>query len=62
MSLSRKLLESLGLEADKVSTIIEAHAETVEALKAQIATYKTDAEQKAATEAELITAKRNSRS
>lgn len=44
MSLSRKLLESMGLDADKVSTIIENHVETVDALKAQIATYKSDAE------------------
>lgn len=44
MSLSRKLLESMGLDADKVSTIIENHVETVDALKAQIASYKSDAE------------------
>lgn len=44
MSLTRKLLESMGLETDKVSTIIEAHAETVDALKAKIEDYKADAE------------------
>lgn len=44
MSLSRKLLESMGLESDKVTTIIEAHAETVEGLKNQIETYKADAQ------------------
>lgn len=44
MSLSRKLLESLGLEADKVSTIIEAHAETVDSLKNQIEKFRSDAE------------------
>ena len=44
MSLSRKLLESMGLDSDKVSTIIENHVETVDALKAQIATFKADAE------------------
>lgn len=42
MSLSRKLLESMGLEADKVSTIIEAHAETVDSLKAQIQEAKNN--------------------
>lgn len=56
MSLSRKLLESLGLESDKVSTIIEAHAETVDALKSQIETYKADAEKYEATKKELNTA------
>lgn len=40
MALSRKLLESMGLEADKVASIIEAHSETVDALKEQITTYK----------------------
>lgn len=44
MSLTRKLLESLGLESDKVSTIIEAHAETVDSLKSQIEKYKGEAE------------------
>lgn len=44
MSLTRKLLESMGLESDKVSTIIEAHAETVDALKAKIEEYKINAE------------------
>lgn len=53
MSLSRKLLESMGLEADKVSTIIEAHAETVDSLKNQIADYKIKAEKYDATQAEL---------
>lgn len=56
MSLTRKLLESLGLEADKVSTIIEAHAETVDALKTQIETFKADSEQLAKTQKELKTA------
>lgn len=56
MSLSRKLLESLGLESDKVSTIIEAHAETVDALKGQIETYKADAEQLATVKKELTVA------
>lgn len=53
MSLSRKLLESMGLEADKVSTIIEAHAETVDSLKSQISEYKEKAERYDATNAEL---------
>lgn len=44
MSLTRKLLESLGIDEDKVAIIIGAHAETVDALKGQIENYKGDAE------------------
>lgn len=57
MSLSRKLLESLGIESDKISTIIEAHAETVDGLKEQIATYKGDAEKYKGASAELESVK-----
>lgn len=53
MSLTRKLLESLGLESDKISTIIEAHAETVDALKEKAEKYKADAEKAATFEAEI---------
>ena len=53
MALSRKLLESLGLESAKVETIIEAHGETVSALKAQIEQYKGDAEKFTATQTQL---------
>lgn len=56
MALTRKLLESLGIESDKVSTIIDAHAETVDALKGQIETFKADAEKLKAVEKELATA------
>lgn len=44
MALTRRLLESMGLESEKISTIIESHAETVEGLKAEIDKYKADAE------------------
>lgn len=44
MSLTRKLLESMKLEADQIATIIEAHAETVDALKAKIKDSEVDAE------------------
>ena len=57
MALTRKLLESLGLEADKVATIIEAHAETVDALKEQISTFKDDASKLADVQKELDTTK-----
>lgn len=53
MSLSRKLLESLGLESDKVSTIIEAHAETVDGLKKEIEKYKASNEALESTTKEL---------
>jgi len=51
MSLTRKLLSALGIEPDKQEQIIDAHSETVSALKEQIAEaektaagYKADAE------------------
>ena len=37
MALTRKLLSSMGIEADKIDQIIEAHTETVSGLKQQIA-------------------------
>lgn len=43
--LTRNFLSGMGLTADQVSAIIEAHAETVEALKGQRDEYKTKAEQ-----------------
>jgi hypothetical protein len=45
MALTRKLLAALGIEADKVDQIIEAHAETVEGLKSERDGYKAKAEQ-----------------
>ena len=44
MALTRKLLKSLNLTDEQVDAIIEAHGETVEALKAERDNYKTDAE------------------
>lgn len=44
MALSRKFLSALGIEADKVDEIIEAHTTTVNALKEERDKYKTDAE------------------
>lgn len=44
MSLSRKMLKAMGIEEDKIEQIIEAHAETVDALKEDVKTYKADAE------------------
>lgn len=45
MSLTRKLLTAMGIEAEKVDEIINAHSETVEALKKERDAAKEDAEQ-----------------
>lgn len=44
MALTRKFLSALGIDADKIDEIIDAHAETVNALKEQRDQYKKDAE------------------
>ena len=44
MSLTRKLLKGMGLTDEQVDTIIEAHTDTVDGLKADISKYKGDAE------------------
>ena len=44
MALSRKLLKGMGLTDEQVDTIIEAHTDTVDGLKADLSKYKTDAE------------------
>lgn len=44
MALTRKFLSALGIEAEKIDEIINAHAETVDALKVERDKYKTNAE------------------
>lgn len=44
MAFSRKFLQALGIEADKVDEIITAHVEVVDALKAERDAYKADAD------------------
>ena len=44
MSLTRRMLKAMGIESDAIDQIIEAHTETVDALKEQRDAYKTDAE------------------
>lgn len=44
MSLTRKMLSAMGIEADKIDQIIEAHAETVNGLKTEIETQKEKAD------------------
>lgn len=53
MALTRKFLEGLGIDADKVPSIIEAHAETVDGLKTQIDQLKGDSTKLASVQAEL---------
>lgn len=44
MALTRKYLAAMNIDADKVEQIIEAHTETVDALKKERDQYKADAE------------------
>lgn len=44
MALTRKMLKAMGIDDDKIDQIIEAHSETVDALKEQRDQYKADAE------------------
>lgn len=45
MALTRKLLKGMGLTEEQVDTIIEAHTDTVDGMKADLSKYKSDAEQ-----------------
>ena len=53
MALSRKLLKGMGLTDEQVDTIIEAHTDTVDSLKADVSKYKTDAEKLSEVQKEL---------
>lgn len=44
MSLTRRFLNSMGIDAEKIDEIISAHSETVSALKEERDKYKTEAE------------------
>lgn len=44
MAMTRKFLKALGIEDDKIDQIIEAHTDTISALKDERDTYKADAE------------------
>lgn len=44
MGITRKMLKGMGLTEEQVDTIIEAHTETVDSLKADVTRYKADAE------------------
>lgn len=53
MALTRKFLSALGIEADKIDEIINAHSETVNGLKEQAEQYKEDADKLASVQKEL---------
>lgn len=53
MALTRKFLSALGIEADKVDEIIEAHTDTVNGLKAERDKYKEEAEKLPSIQKEL---------
>lgn len=57
MSLTRKMLKAMGIEDEKIDQIIEAHGETVDALKEQRDEYKQSAEKLAGVQKELDKAK-----
>ena len=57
MSLTRRMLKAMGIEEEKIEQIIEAHTETVSALKDERDSYKEDAEKLADVQKELNTAK-----
>lgn len=53
MALTRKLLKGMGLTDEQVDTIIEAHTDTVDGLKADVNRYKADAEKLPSVQNEL---------
>ena len=53
MALKRSDLSALGIDAEKIETIIKLHSESISALKDEIDKYKKDAERTAAAEKEL---------
>lgn len=59
MALTRRMLSAMGIEAEKVDEIINAHAETVTGLKEEIDKYKADALRVESMEKELDALKKN---
>ena len=62
MALTRKMLKAMGIEDEKIDQIIEAHTETVDALKEKAKTYEEKAGQLEAVEKELDGYKANASS
>lgn len=59
MSFTRKFLAGIGIEADKIEAIMEAHVEVVDGLKAKIAESGDSAEELTKARAELEQAKKD---
>ena len=59
MTLTRKMLKAMGIEEDKIDQIVEAHAETVDALKDKLKTAEADSEKLKAVQRELDDLKAN---
>lgn len=57
MALTRKFLRALGIEDDKIGEIIDAHTETVDALKDERDRFKSEAESAGEIKKELESAK-----
>ena len=53
MAFTRKMLKAMGIEDEKIEQIIDAHSETVDALKADRDGFKEDAAKLAAVQKEL---------
>lgn len=53
MALTKKMLRAMGIEDDKADQIMDAHTETVDALKEQREQYKADAEKLPAVQKQL---------
>lgn len=53
MALTRKMLKAMSIEDDKIEQIIDANAESIEALKEERDNYKNDAEKLAKVQKEL---------
>lgn len=53
MSITRKILKGMSLSEEQIDTIIEAHTETVDALKDERDKYKADADKLSAVQKEL---------
>ena len=61
MALTRKSLKAMGLTDEQVDSIIEAHTETVDALKEERDSYKADADKLAGVQKELDDAKKSAK-
>lgn len=61
MSLTRKMLKAMSIEDEKIDQIIEAHSETVDALKQERDGYKEDAEKFSELQKELKDLRENAK-